>query len=47
MSDSMVGRWMRHFNEGRENVHDDPQSGLPSVVNDSVRAVEKKFQENR
>jgi transposase len=30
MSDSMVRRWVRHFNEGRENVHDDPQSGRPS-----------------
>jgi hypothetical protein len=27
MSDSMVRRWGRHFNEGRENVHDDPRSG--------------------
>jgi hypothetical protein len=27
MSDSMVRRWMRHFNEGCENVHDDPWSG--------------------
>jgi hypothetical protein len=24
MSDSAVRRWVRHFNEGRENVHDDP-----------------------
>jgi hypothetical protein len=31
-----------------ENVHDDPRSGLPSVVNDDlVRAVEKNIQENR
>jgi hypothetical protein len=47
MSDSTI-RWVRHFNEGRENVHDDPRSGLPSVVNeDLVRAVEEKIQENR
>jgi hypothetical protein len=26
MGDSVVWRWVRHFNEGRENVHDDPQS---------------------
>jgi hypothetical protein len=26
MSDSMVRRWVRQFNEGRANVHDDPQS---------------------
>jgi len=43
MSSSMV-----LFNEGRENVHDDPRSGRPSVVNeDLVRAVEEKIRENR
>jgi transposase len=47
MSDSMVGRWVRHFNEGRENVHNDLWSGRPSVVNeDLMRAVEEKIQEN-
>jgi hypothetical protein len=47
MSDSMVRRWVRHFNEGRKNVHDDPQSGWLSVVNeDLVRAVEEKIQED-
>jgi hypothetical protein len=47
MSDSMVRRWMRHFNEGRKNVHDDPRSGQPSVVNeDLIRAVKEKIQEN-
>ena len=44
----MVWRWVQLFNEGRENVHDDPQSGQPSVVNeDLVRAVEEKIRENR
>jgi hypothetical protein len=39
---------VRHFNEGRVSVHDDPQSGRLSVVNeDLVRAVEEKIQENR
>ena len=48
MSSSMVRRWVRLFNEGRENVHDDPRSGRPSVVNeDLVRAVEEKIRENR
>jgi hypothetical protein len=47
MSDS-ARRWVRHFNEGRENVHDYPRSGQPSVVNeDLVRAVEGNIQENR
>jgi len=48
MSSSMVRRWVRQFNEGRENVHDDPRSGRPSVVNeDLVRTVEEKIRENR
>jgi transposase len=48
MSDSMARRWLRHFNEGRENVYDHPRSSRPSVVNeDLVRAVEEKIQENR
>ena len=38
----------RLFNEQRENVHDDPRSGWPSVVNeDLVRAVEEKIWDNR
>jgi hypothetical protein len=32
MSDGMVRKWVRKFNEGRDNVHDEPQSGRPSVV---------------
>jgi hypothetical protein len=44
---SMVWRWVRHFIEGHENAHDDPQSGQSPVVNeDLVRAVEEKIQEN-
>ena len=47
-SSSMERRWVRLFNEGRENVNDDPRSGRPSVVNgDLVSAVEKKIRENR
>jgi len=45
---STVRRWVRLFNGGRENVHDDPRIGRPSVVNeDLVRAVEEKIRENR
>jgi transposase-like protein len=48
MSDSMVRRWVRHFKERRKNVHDDPRSCRPFVVNkDLVRRVEEKIQENR
>ena len=47
-SSSMVWRWVRLFNEGRKNVHDDPRSSRSSVVNeDLVRAVEEKIRENR
>jgi hypothetical protein len=46
MSSSMVRRWVRLFNEECGNLHDDPRSGRPSVVNDDlVRAVEEKFRE--
>jgi hypothetical protein len=48
MSDSIIRRWVRHFNERRENVHDDPRSDRPSVVNEGMmRAVEGKVQQNR
>jgi transposase len=48
VSDLMVRIWVGHFNEWRENVHNDPRSGRPSVVNeDLVHAVEQKIQENR
>jgi transposase len=48
MSDSLIWRWVRHFNEGRENVPDDSWSGRPSVVDEGLlHAVEEKIQENR
>jgi hypothetical protein len=47
MIDLMVQRWVRHFNEGCENVHDDPRSSLLSVVEDLVRAVGEKIQGSR
>ena len=34
MSDGMVRKWVRMFNEGRENVHDEARSGRPSLAND-------------
>ena len=34
MSDGMVRKWVRMFNEGRENVHAEARSGRPSLVND-------------
>jgi len=48
MSSLMVWRWVRLFNEGHENVHDDLRSGRPSVVNGHlVHAVEEKIREKR
>jgi len=32
----MVRKWVRMFNEGRENVHDEARSGRPSLVNDDL-----------
>ena len=32
MSDGMVRKWIRKFNEDRDNVHNEPRSGRPSVV---------------
>jgi len=36
MSDGMARKWVWMFNEGREKVHDEVQSGHPSLVNDTV-----------
>jgi len=39
----MVRKWVRMFNEGRENVHDEARSGRPSLVNDDlVRKVNER-----
>jgi hypothetical protein len=32
MSDGMVRKWVRKFNKGCDNVHDEPQSSRQSVV---------------
>jgi len=40
MSDGMVRKWVRMFNEGRESVHDEARSVHPSsVIGDLVRKV--------
>jgi len=36
MSDGMVRKWVRVFNEERENVRDEARSGRPSLVNDDL-----------
>ena len=48
MSDGMVRKWIRKFDERRDNVHDEPRSGRPSVVSDGlVHAVAAKVLEDR
>ena len=48
MSDGMVRKWVRMFNEGRENVHDEARTGRPSLVNDySVRKVNERVRDDR
>ncbi|GFV04302.1 histone-lysine N-methyltransferase SETMAR [Trichonephila clavipes] len=48
MSDSMVRRWIRQFNEGRSEVHDEERSGRPSLFTEElVHAIDEKIKENR
>jgi len=48
MSDGMVRKWVRMFNEGRENVHDEARSGRPSLVNDDlVCKVNERVRDDR
>jgi hypothetical protein len=48
MRDGMVRKWVRQFNEGHENMHDEARSGRPSVVNDNlVCVVDSKVNEDR
>jgi len=36
MNDVMVRKWVRVFNEGRENMHDEVRSERPFLVNDDL-----------
>ena len=48
MGDGMVRKWVRMFNEGRENVNDEARSGRPSLLNDDlVRKVNERVRDNR
>jgi len=48
MSDCIVRKWFRMFNEGRENMHDEARSGCPSLVNDDlVRKVNERVRDDR
>ncbi|GFV71993.1 histone-lysine N-methyltransferase SETMAR [Trichonephila clavipes] len=48
MSSTKVRKWVRVFKDGRENVHDEPRSGRPSVIpDDLVNAVDENIREDR
>ena len=48
VSDGMVRKWVRVFNEGRENVLDEARIGRPSLVNeDLVRKVNERVRDDR
>jgi len=48
MSGGTVRKWVRMFNKGRENVHDEARSGRPSLVNDDlVRKVNESVRDDR
>jgi len=48
MSDGMVRKWVRMFNGGRENVHDEARSGHPCLVNgDLVHKVNERVRDDR
>jgi hypothetical protein len=48
MSNGMVWKWVRMFNEDRENLQDEVRSGRPSLVKDYlVRTVNEKPCEDR
>jgi len=48
MSDGMVRKWVRIFNEGRDNLYDEAQSGRPSLLNDDwVRKVNERVRDDR
>ena len=48
MSDGMVRKWVRMFNEGRENVHDESRSGRPSLVKANlVRKDNERVRDDR
>jgi len=48
MSDGVVRKRVRMFNEGRENMHGEARSGRPSLVNDDlVRKVNERVCDDR
>jgi len=47
-SDGMVRKWVRMFNEGRENVHDEARSGRLFLVNNDLEGkVNERVRDDR
>ncbi|GBN85481.1 hypothetical protein AVEN_96752-1 [Araneus ventricosus] len=47
MSEGTVWKWVRMFNQGRENVHDEERSGCPSLITEElVRCIDEKVRTN-
>jgi len=48
MSDGMVRKWVRMFNEEQENVYGEARSGRPSsMTDDLVRKLNEKVRDDR
>jgi len=48
MSDGVVSKGFRMFNEGRENVYDEARSGRPCLLNDDLmRKVNERVRDDR
>lgn len=47
MSEGVVRKWVRMFNEGRENVHDEERSGRPSLITEELRCIDEKVRSNK
>ncbi|GBM49535.1 hypothetical protein AVEN_108772-1 [Araneus ventricosus] len=47
MTDGMVRKWVRQFNDGRTSGLDEAQSGRPVVNDGLVAKVNEKIRENR
>jgi len=47
-SDGVVRKWVRMFNEGRENLYDEARSGRPALVNDDLMCkVNERVRDDR
>jgi hypothetical protein len=48
MNESSVRKWCQMFNEGRANVHDEEQSGRPSLITEDLKKqIDKQIWQNR